>query len=549
MLLINFLGIFYFNENTIPFFALLNKILYGIYIIWHTILFVYLANITDFKYKRLLKYGYTIIDAVLIILIFISPIDLYFENYLSNSSGPSANFLYVGCLIYLILILLLLIKNIKNAKNKKFFPIYVLFLMQSITMIIRLKDPLFNISSNALSLVALIMYFTIENPDIQMLEELSKNKRIIEKQNEDTSNFLFRITQEVKKPVKELIEITDQMSNEKTLKNIKTNAYLVNKKAKDLDFLISEVLDLNTLTTGNIKIINSRYNFYNLMSEIKIQTENILDKNVKLEYYVNNNIPKMLYGDSIKLKQIVTSIINNSIKHVKSGYISIEVDSLVKYDTARIMISISDTGSGIPIEEINNILSYNIDSEKLNIDMNNKNLSLKEVKKVLPLIDGSMNIKSEPGKGTTVSLVVNQKIVKTEESEINKKIFLYEQSLHKNKKILVMDGNSKELSQVKKILELLENDVSTTLYSKDVLGKIKSNYKYDLIILNDENKDLSAYDILKELKKDSKFKTPVIIMINDDKEFIKLHYLKDGFSDVILKSKLKEDIIRIMQRY
>ena len=552
MLSINTLGIFYFSEDTVWLFSFLNKALYAVYIIWHNILFVYVASVTNFKNDKIFKYGCIIFDIVIILLIFISPIELYFENYLSNSSGQSANFLYLGCLAYLTLIMWVLINNIinntNNIKNKKFYPIYVLFLVQTFTIIVKVKDPLFNISSNTLSLVALIMYFTIENPDIQMLEELSKNKRIIEKQNEDSSNFMFRMTQEVREPIKNLIKVTNNMMNSSKLDDIKEDTILVNKKLQDLDFIVNDVLDLSSITTGVTKIIDSKYNFYNLMNEIKIQTENLTTKDIKFEFYISDNVPKLLYGDSIKLKQIITSIINNSIEHTKSGFVSLEVNSLVKYDAVRLLINISDTGSGISIEEINNILSFNENNDN-NIDIDNNKLDVRDIKRILPLINGSMNIKSDIGKGTAISLAINQKIVETNEQEISNKLNIYEQTFYNNKRILLFDENPKELNEVKKLLEKYDVDISPILFANDVKEIIKSGKKFDLLIFNDNNEKVSGYQLLKELTNDCNLKIPVVIMIDNDKEFIKQHYIKDGFSDVLLKYDLKEEINRIVNKY
>ena len=158
-------------------------------------------------------------------------------------------------------------------------------------------------------------------------------------------------------------------------------------------------------------------------------------------------------------------------------------------------------------------------------------------------------VKSEEKSGTTISIVLEQKIVESKETEISKKLESYEQSLYRNKRVMVVDDDAKELAQITTFLENHDASVSGSLFGRDAIEKIASNIKYDLILLDDETSTYSALEVLKELKKNKKFNIPVVVMINDNKEFIRLHYLQDGFADCIMKSKLESEINRIMKRF
>ena len=119
----------------------------------------------------------------------------------------------------------------------------------------------------------------------------------------------------------------------------------------------------------------------------------------------------------------------------------------------------------------------------------------------------------------------------------------------KDKQVMVVDDDAKELAQITNFLEKHEAIVSGSLFGRDCIEKIKAKMKYDLIILDDETSTYSAYDVLKELKKDKKFNIPVVIMLDDKKEFIKVHYLQDGFADCIMKSKLESELERVLKRF
>ena len=393
--------------------------------------------------------------------------------------------------------------------------------------------------------------YLLKNPDVQMMEELYKNKKLIEKSNQDTSNFLFRITQDIKKPVKDIIDISERIQDYTNFEEAKNGVKYINNTANELDYLINDALDVSSMTTKRLKIFDSRYNPLNIFKEISYRFEKQIDKDVKFNFSISSVIPSYLYGDSIKIKQAINSILENALKHTDSGEIDLDVNGIVKYGVCRLIITINDTGRGMGIEEVNNILSLN--SEALSeIDLRNRDgdiLNLKEVKKLVSLLGGNLMVKSEENVGTTVSIVLEQKIVESKETEISKKLESYEQSLYRNKKVMVVDDDAKELAQITTWLENHDAEVSGSLFGRDVIEKIASNIKYDLIILDDETSTYSALDVLNELKQNKKFNTPVVVMINDNKEFIKLHYLQDGFADCIMKSKLETEINRIMKRF
>ena len=436
-------------------------------------------------------------------------------------------------------------------KNRQYYPLYVLIFLMIIVLIIRNVNPGIILINSTFAFITVLMYFTIENPDVQMMEELYRNKKLVEKSNQDTSNFLFRMTQDIKKPVKDIIEISEKLQDYNDMKEIKEGIKYINNTSNNLDYLINDALDVSSMTTKKLKIFDSRYNPVNVFKEIKYRFEKQIDKDVKFNFTISNVIPSYLYGDSIKLKQAVNSVLTNALKHTNTGEINLDVSGIVKYGVCRLIITISDTGDGISIEEVNNILSLN--SEELSrIDLRNRDgdiLNLKEVKKLISLLGGNFMVKSEEKSGTTISIVLEQKIVESKETEISKKLESYEQSLYHNKRVMVVDDDAKELTQITTWLEDHDAEVSGSLFGRDIIEKIASNVKFDLIILDDETSTYSALEVLKELKKNKKFNIPVVVMIDDNKEFIRLHYLQDGFADCIMKSKLESEIDRIMKRF
>ncbi len=555
---------FVYVNGTTPFNTLMCTICNRLFIVyllsWEVIFALYIffvsfgqdMKVKDFlkKYSRDIKFFVIVCFIIMLTLALTLPIMYFNDGNYVYSYGPATNLLLVIGGILISLEMFCVFKNAKHIMNRKYIPLLVLIIAMVAVFVVRSINPGIILINSTFAFVTVLMYFTIENPDVQMMEELYRNKKLIEKSNEDTSNFLFRMTQDIKRPVKNIIDVSNDMFTIDDISELKEGTKIINNKAKELDYLINDALDVSSMNTKNIRIYDSRYNVTNLFNEIKLQTEAKLSEGVKLEYSISKNIPNYLYGDSIKLKQAIYSIIENSLENTTAGYISLDINSIVKYDICRLIITISDSGRGISIEEVNNILSLNIDDlSKVNLTKDKKILNLKEIKKLITVMGGNLIVKSDEGKGTTVSVTLDQKIVKTKDTELSRKMDLYEQTLQKNKKVMVVDDDAKELSKIMSFLEENDINVSGSLFGRDCIDKISNKHNFDLILLDDETDTISAYEVLKELKKHEKFNTPVVIMIDDGKEFIKLHYLQDGFADVIMKSKLESELNRIIKRF
>ena len=380
-----------------------------------------------------------------------------------------------------------------------------------------------------------------------MIRELYKNKKIIEKSNEDTSRFLFRITADLKNPIKEIINTTNEVKTLKTKEEILEANKYINENANNLDFLLNKALNISDMDTKKIKIYDSKYNVYNLFEEISRHAKEEIGNKLEFKQTMGASIPTYLYGDSIKLKQAISSVIKICQSFTEEGFINIDISSLIKYNMCRLIITIEDSGRGIGLDRINEILT--IANDDIHISEEEKNLNILEVKKLINILGGSLMLKSDEGKGTTVTIILDQKIVETRETELTKRLENYEQTLQNSKKVLLIDDDEEELEKISKQLEKESIEVTASMIGRDAIEKIRNKNKYDFIILDDELTGITAITILKELRTFKNFNTPVVVMINENKEGIRLAYLKDGFADIVSKSKLDSEIERILKRF
>ncbi len=544
-----------------PYFRMITIFMFIYYIMWSGLFLIYIMVISlkkpnmsdkdfDNKYLPFVKIIFYFYLACSFLIIFL-PLNYHMENNVIFPEGLAVNLTYfIAGFVSLGTMFILLIINRKQIKSKKYVPLYALIFLLGGAAILQNLNPGLILTTAVECFITFIMYFTIENPDVQMIKELYKNKQIIEKSNDDTSKFLFRVTGDIKQPIRDIINISNDMKNMKKIDDLLESNKYINNYANQLDYLINNALNISAMDTQKIKIFENRYNIYNTFKEIEHRAKEEVHEGIEFNYTIGSSIPTYLYGDSIKLKQAITSLIRISNSFTEEGFINLDVNSLIKYNICRLVITLEDSGRGISIDRINDILSRaNDEIEVIDDKDDTQNLDIFGIKKVINVLGGSLMIKSEEGKGTTVTITLDQKIVETKDTEITKKLEVYEQTLSGNKKVLLIDDDETELSKIKGWLEEEDIQVTASLFGRDAVEKIRSKAKYDFIILDDELSDINALNILEEMQKNSGFKTPVVVMINDNKEGIKLHYLKDGFADTISKSKLDTEVQRIIKRF
>lgn len=537
---------FWLRDDTIKHFVLLNKLLYIIYILWFTTLFYYLINLYKIKSREMIHKTLAVVDLILISLISFLNVEIYYDatTGMSNSSGAASNILFLGVSLYVFAMAICTIINYRKSLNKsKYIPFFVLFGMMVITLIVRWLDPLFSIYTNVLSFVLLVMYFTIENPDIKMVDELVKNRKIIERSSEEKSIFLFKMSQEIKEPVKRISdEINIYKNDNPNKKEIDTIIGNIDGNNNKIKYMINDVIGISPNDNRNLKILENTYNIYSLISEIEIRTKKMLTKEIDLNFSCDSNIPTELYGDSIKLKQVLISIINNSLNNTTTGYIHIDISSITKYDICRLVISIKDSGKGIDLMTLNEILDSDIEiSDKEYSQLDKLDIDLKIISKIIKSLNGTMYISSEINKGTEVLITLDQYIKENNEDEKNNIIENYIRTRTNNRKALIVDDDEKELRIIRKKLEKLGYEVSSSLFAEESIERVKKGEKFELIIIDDEMTLMNGLPLLKELKK-LENESRKIILLEQDKQFIGHHYIKEGFNDYIDKSRLLEEL-------
>jgi len=491
-------------------------------------------------YKKLRNISYTIY-AVCVVVCMALPL----QTEKGYAIGPAVNFVYLCSTICINVWFIPMIKNRKIIEHKKFVPLYIFILLIIIVAIIQRIYPQATLITIVEFLIVFIMYHTIENPDMKMLDEVHKAKVISDNANEEKTLFLYNMTNEIRGITKDIDKETDNILDETDNKKIdveEINNSARNIKGSTAKFttMTNEILDISSIDSASVRIYNEKYNIKRLLKElVGIYKPKAQNKNLDFRVSIASDIPEYLYGDGINLKKVLTIILDNSIKYTNNGYIEFNINTIIKGDIARLIISVEDSGTGMKAEDINKIFTKKQERE----DNHNLNNNLYNAKRLITLMNGTIVPSSSYGSGTTMKIILDQKY-DTIDTDINKYDNIYDK-----KKVLLIDDSPSSEKLFNKILSGTNIELTSVKLGKEGLEKIRNKEKYDLILLDEELEPQNGHIIMRKLLEIRNFNIKVILLTKDNKYDYDDSYLQEGFTDYIIKSSDKEEMLNKINKY
>lgn len=538
--------------ETIPEVSYTVAKIYCIFIImWNCLLcmYVFLVALKMKEKERNSNISKTILlsfGIALSVASFLLPIDFFYSGKVAYTYGPSVNVVYVSAIMYSLIGASCLIWNLKEWRDKRFIPVIILVTLGSLCSYVQYKNPGLLLATAVHAFITFLMYFTIENPDVKMIEEYHKAKEISDNANEDKTMFLYNMTNDIRLITKDINYNTDaainEMSNKKLDKDL-VNDYLraIKKNTARFTTMTNEILDVDSIDSASIKVYDDKYNIKLLLKKIvTLYSDECSKKGLTFRSDIASDLPEYLYGDNLGLKNVLTSILDNSIKYTKEGYIELNVNTIIKNNIARLIITIEDSGVGISPDEMDSIFY----KRKEEIDGSNMKSNLFTARKLITLMGGTIIPSSNYGNGTTMKIVLDQKIVE----ETNEKYNKYE-SFYDEKKILLVDDNISTEKIISKLLRDTNIKLDYVSLGKEALDKIRGKEKYDLILLDEVMDPLDGVTVMKKFKDIRNFKTNVILLTRNNEYEYNEEYLKYGFSGYLLKPISKDKLFEIIDRY
>lgn len=533
----------------------LNKIDFIHYIMWPTLLSLYTIYVTyldEEKYNKAKKIFLTI-DIIAILIEFMLPINIISNKEAMGVTGIGPTFVFLISSFYVIVNILILIKNYKKIKNKKNLPFLFFLIFIIIAMLLRVYNPTLIVIPAIIVYINMIMYFTIENPDVKLIEEINIAKESAIKASNAKTEFLSNMSHEIRTPLNAIVGFSEALqSDERIPVEAKEDIKDIVMASDSLLEIVNGILDISKIEADKLEIINTTYSPKKVFDELVVLTRGRLGFEKKIEFKTSfsSDIPATLYGDYARVKQIVLNLLTNAVKYTNEGYISFTVECVnINKDLCRLIISVEDSGIGIKKDKIDKLFTKfeRLDEEK-NITIEGTGLGLAITKKLVELMHGKMVVQSIYGKGSKFTVSLDQKIVATKEKEEIKEKTVVKGN-YKGKRVLVVDDNKLNLKVAERLLREYNLFVDEVASGLDAIDRINMGVPYNLILMDDMMPKMSGCETLKELKKNKDFHTKTVALTANAISGMREKYLSVGFDDYLAKPIKKEELEVILDKY
>lgn len=515
------------------------KSLFLCFIVWIYLFTVYTVIVTiNLKNKDYSRYRLAIMISMVVFIIvslttMILPINIIETNGLLLPTGIGVDIIYVLASILFIIMISVIISNRSNLKNKKYYPMYFLLAMLGIIIVIQKIFPSLLLINFSLSILIYIMYFTIENPDIKLIKDLSYTRRMLEKQNEMVSGTVNNLAISLKNPLMEITNFSSKKINKKNEVSSLEEIEEFQKLSLNLVDQINKIMDLTRIENRELKIKNKLYQTDNLINSIK---DIINFRNVDVSYNIDDNIPKVLYGDDDNIKQTftyLTEFINNYFDRYD---LTINISKISVRNNCKLMF-------GIIVSYKNTKLDFIERDNKCIIDTNAWEYEL--YNRLVELQKGASEVKKDNS-----SLIFNfalfQKI-KDNNEIVEEEVIKYNN--YSGKKILIALDNHLDINKFTELLVNYNVDISTSSSIEELTELLRSDKTFDIVFLSNTISGIENYDIatseerkrtMTKLSLIAGYKLQVIMVTledykDSDTEYIKMPISKVKLDDIMVK--------------
>ena len=398
-----------------------------------------------------------------------------------------------------------------------------------------------------------IFYIGVETPDyknlLSTLQELKEARERADEANDFKSDFLANMSHEIRTPINAVIGMNEMILREGKDPDIVDYSKNIESAGKSLLSIINGILDLSKIEAGKMEIQDEPYSIESVLNDVSVMISfKAREKKLSFEIKKETDLPEVFYGDETRIRQIIVNILNNAVKYTDKGGVTLTVGHKGEGKDCVLLLTVSDTGIGIKEEDVPKIFGkfgrVDIDHNKF---VEGTGLGLSIVKRLLDIMNGSVEIESTYGKGTSFKMQIPQRVcedVNTEEAirhraeALRKERAKKEELFHAPRaKILVVDDTQTNLTVAKALLKRTRAGVDTA-GSGPAAIEITKDRKYDLILLDSRMPGMDGAEALSVIRAQSgglNAETPIICLTADAVVGAKERYLSEGFTDYLSK--------------
>lgn len=537
---------------------ILNRIDFMMLFCWSTCLYLYTFSVLykgddsfDAKFKVAKSVSISIASVLCVVMWCLDIEIIYIDNTKATAQGDAVNFSIVSCVLFFLssfFSILITPGEIRQKAKKRVIPVYVSLAVTLIIAALFAINPYIICISMGLTVVNLIMYFTIENPDLQMLDVVQMAKEEAMKANQAKTDFLSSMSHEIRTPLNAILGFSECLMDEDDIEMVRDEAKDIVNASNILLELVNGLLDISKIESGKMEIVNKEYDIAEVASNVtKLVRTRIGDKPVALNLGIAQNIPGLLYGDEAKVRQIMTNILTNAVKYTDKGSVTFTLTCTNEGSTSNLVICVVDTGRGIKKEDMDSLFDKfkRLDEDK-NSAIEGTGLGLSITEKLVHMLDGDITVKSTYGEGTEFTVYIPQTIRSMEKAA--KKQDESASLSFVGKRIMIVDDNELNIKVESLLIRKYKTAVDSALSGAECIRKCLEN-TYDLILMDDMMPEMNGTETMKILKETYHYETPVVVLTANAIEGMKDDYIRSGFDDYLAKPMEKKEIIRVLNRF
>lgn len=377
--------------------------------------------------------------------------------------------------------------------------------------------------------------------------------------NESKGKFLAHMSHEIRTPINAVLGMDEMILRESKEANIRSYAMDIYLAGQTLLSLINDILDFSKIDSGKMEIVPVEYDVSSMIHDLSNMTSQRAEsKNLDFRVEVDHAIPSRLYGDDVRVRQILTNILTNAVKYTHEGTIWLRVKAQETGDTARLWFEVEDTGIGIKEEDLPKLSAeFERIEEDRNRNIEGTGLGMSITIQLLALLGSKLQMESIYGKGSKFYFELEQQVVDHTpigdfESRVRQITENYSYStrlLAPDAKILVVDDNGVNRKVFRNLIKETQVQVTEAASGMECLELVEKN-QYDLIFLDHMMPEMDGIETLHRIKEIPDCpceSTPIIVLTANAVSGAKERYLSEGFDEFLSKPIVPEKLENMMK--